>query len=93
MQGGVEAYSKRLCVLFPQRLLKQLAGRIYLIEDGRPLHRSGNAMSITANGLSQLRRIRLPATARNCPPLMNGLIPTSRLMDSERGGRPTEPNS
>jgi hypothetical protein len=33
-------------VAFLQRLRKQIAGKIYLIVDGHPVHKSGNASAL-----------------------------------------------
>ena len=47
-------------VVFMQRLLKQVAGRIYLIMDGHPAHKSGKATRFVGNHSSRLRLIRMP---------------------------------
>jgi transposase len=53
-------------VEFMKRLLKQIDGRIYLIVDGHPVHRSGTAMRVAATHASRLRLIRMPGY---CPEL------------------------
>jgi transposase len=55
-----------LCVSFLQRLLKQIAGKIYLIVDGHPVHKSGKATRFAANHSSRLRLIWIPGY---CPEL------------------------
>jgi transposase len=47
-------------VVFMQRLLKQVAGRIYLIMDGHPAHKSGKATLFVGNHSSRLRLIWTP---------------------------------
>ena len=49
-----------------KRLLKQIDGRIYLIVDGHPVHRSGAATRFAAIHSSRLRLIRMPGY---CPEL------------------------
>ncbi|MEP6935566.1 MAG: IS630 family transposase [Nitrospirota bacterium] len=46
-------------VAFMQRLLKQVAGHIYLIVDGHPVHRSGAAKRVVGRSKPRLRLIRL----------------------------------
>jgi len=53
-------------VAFLQRLLKQIAGKIYLIVDGHPVHKSGKATRFAATYSSRLRLIRMPGY---CPEL------------------------
>ena len=53
-------------VAFLQRLLKQIAGKIYLIVDGHPVHKSGKATRFAATHSSRLRLIRMPGY---CPEL------------------------
>jgi transposase len=53
-------------VAFLQRLLKQIAGKIYLIVDGHPVHKSGKATRVAATHSSRLRLIRMPGY---CPEL------------------------
>lgn len=47
-------------VVFMQRLLKQVAGRIYPIMDGYPAHKSKEATRFVGNHSSRLRLIRMP---------------------------------
>src|SRR3990170_443129 len=51
---------------FMKRLLKQLDGKIYLIVDGHPVHRSRAATRVVAQHAQRLRLIRLPGY---CPEL------------------------
>ena len=53
-------------VAFLQRLLKQVVGKIYLIVDGHPVHKSRKATHVAATHSSRLRLIRLPGY---CPEL------------------------
>jgi transposase-like protein len=46
-------------VAFLQRLLKQITGKIYLIVDGHPVHRSGKVTRFAATHLARLRLIRM----------------------------------
>ena len=55
-----------VCVAFLQRLLKQIAGTIYLIVAGQPVHKSGQATRGAATHSSRLRLIRMPGY---CPEL------------------------
>ena len=69
-------------VAFLQRLLKQVAGKIYLIVDGHPVHKSG-----AATHASRLRLIRLPGYCPELNPdeLLNQDVKTNGLGKS----RPT----
>ncbi|MHB1765551.1 MAG: IS630 family transposase [Gammaproteobacteria bacterium] len=53
-------------VAFLQRLLKQIPGRIYLIVDGHPVHRSGDVRHFVEQHSKRLRLIRMPGY---CPEL------------------------
>ena len=53
-------------VAFMQRLLNQVAGNIYLIVDGHPVHRSGAAKRFVDQHKQRLRLIRMPG---DCPEL------------------------
>lgn len=53
-------------VAFLRRLLKQIAGKIYLIVDGHPVHKSGKATRVAATLSARLRLIRMPGY---CPEL------------------------
>ena len=43
-----------------QRLLKQIAGKIYLIVDGHPVHKPWKATRFAATHSARLRLIRMP---------------------------------
>lgn len=73
-------------VVFLQRLLKQIAGKIYLIVDGHPVHKSGEVTRFAATH-SRLRLIRLPDYCPELNPdeLLNQDVKTNGLGKS----RPT----
>ena len=54
------------CVAFLQRLLKQIAGKIYLIVYGHLVHKSGKARRFEDQHRLRLRQIRMPGY---CPEL------------------------
>lgn len=74
-------------VAFMQRLLKQVAGPIYLIVDGHPVHKSGTATRFAATHASRLRLIRMPGYCPELNPdeLLNQDVKTNGLGKS----RPT----
>ena len=74
-------------VAFMQRLLKQVAGPIYLIVDGHPVHKSGTATHFAATHASRLRLIRMPGYCPELNPdeLLNQDVKTNGLGKS----RPT----
>jgi transposase len=74
-------------VEFMKRLLKQIAGRIYLIVDGHPVHKSGTATRFAATHSSRLRLIRMPGYCPELNPdeLLNQDVKTNGLGKS----RPT----
>jgi transposase len=74
-------------VAFMQRLLKQVAGTIYLIVDGHPVHKSGTATRFAANHSARLRLIRMPGYCPELNPdeLLNQDVKTNGLGKS----RPT----
>lgn len=74
-------------VEFMKRLLKQIDGRIYLMVDGHPVHRSGIATRFAANHLARLRLIRMPGYCPELNPdeLLNQDVKTNGLGKS----RPT----
>lgn len=74
-------------VAFMQRLLKQVAGNIYLIVDGHPVHRSGAAKRFADQSKQRLRLIRLPGYCPELNPdeLLNQDVKTNGLGKS----RPT----
>lgn len=72
---------------FMQRLLKQVVGKIDLIVDGHPVHKSGTAMRFAATHSSRLRLIRVPGYCPELTPdeLLNQDVKTNGLGKS----RPT----
>jgi transposase len=74
-------------VAFMKRLLKQLAGRIYLIVDGHPVHKSGEARRFVDQHKPRLRLIRMPGYCPELNPdeLLNQDVKTNGLGKS----RPT----
>ena len=74
-------------VEFMKRLLKQIDGRIYLIVDGHPVHRSGIATRVAATHSARLRLIRMPGYCPELNPdeLLNQDVKTNGLGKS----RPT----
>jgi len=59
-------FDGRLFIRFMQRLLNQAAGKLYLIVDGHPVHRSVIAREFVSANEARLRLIRLPGY---CPEL------------------------
>jgi transposase len=59
-------FDGHLFVEFMQRLLRQAAGKVYLIVDGHPVHRSRIAKDFVEASTARLRLIRLPGY---CPEL------------------------
>jgi transposase len=76
-----------LFVDFLRRLLKQTAGKVYLIVDGHPVHRSTAAKRFVVAQQSRLRLIRLPGYCPELNPdeLLNQDVKTNALGKS----RPT----
>ncbi|MEO7860788.1 MAG: transposase [Nitrospirales bacterium] len=74
-------------VTFMQRLLKQVAGNIYLIVDGHPVHRSSAAKRFVDQYKQRLRLIRMPGycPALNPDEVLNQDVKTNGLGKS----RPT----
>lgn len=72
---------------FMRRMLKQVEGRIYLIVDGHPVHRSAAAKKYVAANAKRLRLIRLPGYCPELNPdeLLNQDVKTNALGKS----RPT----
>jgi transposase len=72
---------------FMKRLLKQLDGKIYLIVDGHPVHRSNAATRFVAQHPQRLRLIRMPGYCPELNPdeLLNQDVKTNGLGKS----RPT----
>lgn len=76
-------------VAFLQRLLKQVDGKIYLIVDGHPVHRSGAAKRFVAQHPSRLRLIRMPGYCPELNPdeLLNQDVKTNGLGKSRPANR------
>ncbi len=76
-----------LFVNFMQRLIKQAHGKVYLIVDGHPVHRSRVAKAFVAANEDRLRLIRLPGYCPELNPdeLLNQDVKTNALGKS----RPT----
>ena len=76
-------FDARLFIRFLQRLLKQAAGKLYLIVDGHPVHRS-----VSANE-ARLRLIRLPGYCPELNPdeLLNLHVKTNGLGKSRPSNR------
>jgi hypothetical protein len=74
-------------VQFLTRLLKQVPGRITLIVDGHPVHRSADARRFAERHASRLRLIRMPGYCPELNPdkLLNQDVKTNGLGKS----RPT----
>lgn len=72
---------------FMKRLLKQAKGKIYLIVDGHPVHRSAAAKKFVTENAERLRLIRLPGYCPELNPdeLLNQDVKTNALGKS----RPT----
>jgi transposase len=83
-QGKFDAHG---FVGFLKRLLKQAAGRLYLIVDGHPVHRSAVAKRFVASTAKRLRLIILPGYCPELNPdeLLNQDVKTNALGKS----RPT----
>ena len=72
---------------FLKRLLKQAAGKLYLIVDGHPVHRSAAVTQFVAENAQRLRLIRLPGYCPELNPdeLLNQDVKTNAMGKS----RPT----
>ena len=68
-------------VAFMQRLLKQIAGKICLIVDGHPVHKSGAAMRFVTRHKKRLRLMRMPGYCPELNPdeLLNQDVKTNGL--------------
>lgn len=66
---------------FMRRLLRQVTGRICLIVDGHPVHRSAAARTFVADNATRLRLIRLPGYCPELNPdeLLNQDVKTNTL--------------
>jgi len=82
-QGKFEAKG---FVEFIKRLLKQASGRLYLIVDGHPVHRSSLAKRFVAANAKRLRLIILPGYCPELNPdeLLNQDVKTNALMRPPR---------
>jgi transposase len=80
-------FNARLFIGFMQRLLKQADGKVYLIVDGHPVHRSREAKRFVEDHADELRLIRLPGYCPELNPdeLLNQDVKTNALGKS----RPT----
>ena len=72
---------------FMKRLLRGATGKVYLIVDGHPVHRSAAARKFVADNAQRLRLIRLPGYCPELNPdeLLNQDVKTNALGKS----RPT----
>ena len=82
-------FDGRLFVRFMQRLLNQAAGKLYMIVDGHPVHRSVIAKQFVSANEARLRLIRLSGY---CPELNTDEFRTSRPMDSAKVAPATAPS-
>lgn len=66
---------------FMKRMLKQVEGKIYLIVDGHPVHRSAAARKFVAENAKRLRLIQLPGYCPELNPdeLLNQDVKTNAL--------------
>jgi transposase len=66
---------------FMRRLLRQTTGKLYLIVDGHPVHRSAAAKKFVADSAQRLRLIRLPGYCPELNPdeLLNQDVKTNAL--------------
>jgi transposase len=78
-----------LLVRFMQRLLKQATGKLYLIVDGHPVHRSVIAREFVTANAARLRLIRLPGYRPELNPdeLLNQHVKTNGLCKSRPSNR------
>lgn len=74
-------FDARLFIEFMQRLLKQAAGKVYLIVDGHPVHRSVIVTEFVRDNAKRLRLIRLPGYCPELNPdeLLNQDVKTNAL--------------
>ena len=74
-------FDGRLFIHFMQRLLKQAAGKVYLIVDGHPVHRAVIVREFVAANAARLRLIRLPGYCPELNPdeLLNQDVKTNGL--------------
>jgi transposase len=81
------SFNNAVFIDFLKRLLKPAQGKIYLIVDGHPVHRSAAAKKFVAENAERLRLIRLPGYCPELNPdeLLNQDVKTNALGKS----RPT----
>jgi len=82
-------FDGRLFIRFMQRLLNQAAGKLYLIVDGHPVHRSVVAKAFVNANTARLRLIRLPGYCPELNPdeLLNQDVKTNGLGNSRPSNR------
>jgi transposase len=82
-------FDGRLFVQFMRRLLQQTSGKLYLIVDGHPVHRSVVARDFVAANEARLRLIRLPGYCPELNPdeLLNQDVKTNGLGKSRPSNR------
>ena len=83
-------FDARLFVRFIQRLLKQAPGKLYLVVDGHPVHRSVIAKEFVLANESRLRLIRSPGYCPELNPdeLLSQDVTTNGLGKSRPSNRP-----
>ena len=82
-------FDGRLFVQFMRRLLQQATGKLYLVVDGHPVHRSVVARDFVAANEARLRLIRLPGYCPELNPdeLLNQDVKTNGLGKSRPANR------
>ena len=82
-------FDGRLFIRFMRRLLKQAPGKVYLIVDGNPVHRSVAAKRFVSANAQRLRMICLPLSRPGLNPdeLLNQDVNTNGLGRSRSGNR------
>ena len=82
-------FDGRLFVQFMRRLLQQATGKLYLVVDGHPVHRSVVARAFVAANEARLRLIRLPGYCPELNPdeLLNQDVKTNGLGKSRPANR------
>ena len=82
-------FDSRLFIRFMRRLIRQAAGKLYLIVDGHPVHRSTVARQFVADNAARLRLIRLPGYCPELNPdeLLNQDVKTNGLGKSRPSNR------
>ncbi len=82
-------FDGRLFIRFMQRLLSQAGGKLHLIVDGHPVHRSVIAKDFVSANAARLRLIRLPGHCPELNPdeLLNQDVKTNSLGKSRPGNR------